>query len=390
MSVFLDLKKFEIKEESVKRRFYSVYNVLEKATGIVYSSERLKYKIQDSTFYELINFSREVNTISKLNHPSILRFIGYSPVDFNKQPKPMILTELGSNGILEDVIRNRPEILDHTKKMKIIYGIGKSISYLHSHDIIHCDISTSNIVLNNKFEPKLCNFNSSRYLNETSEMTYIGTPRFIARERWLNKEYSKSSDIYSFCLVIYEIMTNDVAYSDIEDIYELSMNIIEGEHPKKLKEIENKYQEIIKLGLKSNPDERPTIKEIIEILRSEDDEEYQEYIEELDNTPTSFDPTKNIFNLDEILKSGIKLRKDDFHWHEYFKEPIDSSHVLKINEYEKQELIGNKNVTDVFKIIERKSGIQFAAKIAQNKLERDDYESIISLSYNVNKMTIAE
>lgn len=391
MSVFLDLKKFEIKEESVKRRFYSVYNVLEKATGIVYSSERLKYKIQDSTFYELINFSREVNTISKLNHPSILRFIGYSPVDFNKQPKPMILTELGSNGILEDVIRNRPEILDHTKKMKIIYGIGKSISYLHSHDIIHCDISTSNIVLNNKFEPKLCNFNSSRYLNETSEMTYIGTPRFIARERWLNKEYSKSSDIYSFCLVIYEIMTNDVAYSDIEDIYELSMNIIEGEHPKKLKEIENKYQEIIKLGLKSNPDERPTIKEIIEILRSEDDEEYQEYIEELDNTPTSFDPTKNILEFkgfDNFINKATQLNSPEiFNPSVYMDKRIDLTHIININDYEKREKLGQATESESFKLIYKKDGGEYVGKTSLDEFRRDDYETIIKLSFDINKLT---
>ena len=48
-------------------------------------------KMNNFTKDELINLSHEVNIISKLNHPSFMKFIGYSPVDFKNQQKPVIL-----------------------------------------------------------------------------------------------------------------------------------------------------------------------------------------------------------------------------------------------------------------------------------------------------------
>lgn len=59
----------------------------------------------DSTSNSIIrNLTREINIVAKLNHPSVLKFIGYSPLDFKKESFPTIITEYACNGSLNKVI----------------------------------------------------------------------------------------------------------------------------------------------------------------------------------------------------------------------------------------------------------------------------------------------
>lgn len=52
----------------------------------------------------ITNLKREVNIIANLNHPLILKFIGYSPIGFNGQPYPVIITEYSPNGSLGNIL----------------------------------------------------------------------------------------------------------------------------------------------------------------------------------------------------------------------------------------------------------------------------------------------
>lgn len=76
--------------------------------------------------------SQEVNIISKLNHPSILKLI-FSPVNFKQKTKPVIITEYAPNGsLLENIEHNRMhrnnQFLNDTSKLIIIIGIVSAMS----------------------------------------------------------------------------------------------------------------------------------------------------------------------------------------------------------------------------------------------------------------------
>lgn len=99
-----------------------------------------------------MNLSREVNIISKLNHPSILKFICYSPINFKKKNKPVIITEFASNGSLKDLISAEREKINNpnwndTRKLIVIYGIASAMSYLHSHNILHRDLKQEKMLI---------------------------------------------------------------------------------------------------------------------------------------------------------------------------------------------------------------------------------------------------
>lgn len=94
----------------------------------------------DLTDENIQDLSLEVNIISKLDHPSVLRFICYSPVNFKKKPKSVIITEYAPNGSLDSFIeksngQNSNTILDDTHVAIIIYGIAAAMHYLHSQSI---------------------------------------------------------------------------------------------------------------------------------------------------------------------------------------------------------------------------------------------------------------
>ena len=114
-----------------------------------------------------MSISREIGIISQLNHPSVLKFITFSPINFKGKPKPVIITEYASNGSSSDLLdhdKKNPNniILNDTRKLIIIYGIASTMPYLHSHDIIHRDLKPRNALINSFLFPKASDFSLSK------------------------------------------------------------------------------------------------------------------------------------------------------------------------------------------------------------------------------------
>ena len=128
----LEPSKYIKLKEIGKGAFGKVYKVQEQGTKQLYAAKISKNRIEADS-QEMIQLSREVNINAGTRHPSVLKFIGYSPVDDTQQPYPIIITEYAENGTLHDVIELERDPLSSfdsltaTKKLIIIYGIASGM-----------------------------------------------------------------------------------------------------------------------------------------------------------------------------------------------------------------------------------------------------------------------
>ena len=109
--------------------------------------------------------------------------------------------------ILEE--NNNNYILDDTQKLIIIYGVASGMQYLHSYNILHRNLTSSNIFLDNSFHLKISGFNfvkQNASSGPNNEFKYKEKQIYLAPEVLTSFEYSQKSDVYSFSHLIFEIL----------------------------------------------------------------------------------------------------------------------------------------------------------------------------------------
>lgn len=104
----VDLKDFEKIEKIGSGSYGKVYLVREKETNKLFAAKVLKEGFSSSESQKLL--FKEIITCSKIKHPAVLSLIGFNLMDFKDRPRPTLLTEYISNGSLQKLIYNEPNI----------------------------------------------------------------------------------------------------------------------------------------------------------------------------------------------------------------------------------------------------------------------------------------
>lgn len=113
------------------------------------SFKNLKSSVQAvfEMFTKKVREKETNNIISQPNHPNILRYIEYSPHNFKRKPKPIIITELTPNSSLNQILKMERDCINiFTKKLINIYGIAAGIAFLYKQNIIHRYLKPANIL----------------------------------------------------------------------------------------------------------------------------------------------------------------------------------------------------------------------------------------------------
>ena len=124
-----------IKQKKIGSGSYSkVYTIGDKRTGKILAAKVLNQQLNEDL--DISDIQREINIISKLTHPAVLKFYGYCSTDFKQNHKLVIITDFASNGTLKNLLQKEREngsnqILNPTLKLIIIYGIAAAMLYLH-------------------------------------------------------------------------------------------------------------------------------------------------------------------------------------------------------------------------------------------------------------------
>ncbi|KAJ3674887.1 hypothetical protein LUZ60_005503 [Juncus effusus] len=156
----------------------------------------------------------EVNLLAKLKHKNLVLLYGCC---IQKEEK-LLCYEYVTNGSLDKILfakdGSKNVELDWRSRYRLIEGIGRGLFYLHEESrlkIVHRDLKGSNILLDKDMNPKISDFGLARFFEEdqTHKETSIvaGTFGYMAPEYVLHGNYSIKADVYSFGVLLLEIVT---------------------------------------------------------------------------------------------------------------------------------------------------------------------------------------
>lgn len=174
-------------------------------------------------------FVAEVLTLSMADHPNLVKLIGYCA----EGDQRLLVYEYMSHGSLEDHLHGRrpnKKHLDWNTRMKIASGAARGLEYLHDKmksPVIYRDLKGSNILLDEDFNPKLSDFGLAK-LGPVGDKTHVstrvmGTYGYCAPDYAMTGQLTFKSDIYSFGVVLLEIITGRKAIDETKGQGERSL-----------------------------------------------------------------------------------------------------------------------------------------------------------------------
>ncbi|KAM0876442.1 hypothetical protein ACQ4PT_036141 [Festuca glaucescens] len=243
-------------------------------------------------------FENEVYHLMCLNHPNIVRCIGYCYETqnlclkhdgthiFAETTERLLCLEYMPNGSLDNHLADELCGLDWHKRYNIISGICYGLHYIHTEwqvntPIIHLDLKPANILLGDNMQPKIADFGLSRLLGEQQTRVWTesrhGTPGYMAPEYINRGIITTKSDIFSLGMIIIEIITGCRNYpwpSATGTLYHDFVELVLKKWRKRSEaaSLETDYQQIrscLEMGLsclETDPEKRPATMEIIERL----------------------------------------------------------------------------------------------------------------------------
>ncbi|CAK9230203.1 unnamed protein product, partial [Sphagnum troendelagicum] len=250
----------------------------------------------------LQQFHNEVTVLSQVQHPNLVKLMGYS-VEVKRQA--LLVYEFVPNGSLAEHLHSQQgsprSILPWETRLNVAIQTADALMYLHclvDPPIFHRDVKTTNILLDSQFRAKVGDFGLSRLVPITTfEMTHIstapqGTPGYLDPEYHQSYQLSDKSDVYSFGVVLMELITAKKAVDMARDRREINLaafavakiqagtldeiidphlkmnfDIESGTHDTKTRDMVNSVAELAFRCLAAEKDDRPCMKEVLEELR---------------------------------------------------------------------------------------------------------------------------
>lgn len=248
-----------------------------------------------------IEFAVEVEILARVRHKNLLSLRGYCAegqerlIVYDYMPNLSLLSHLHGQHSAEC-------LLDWKRRMNIAIGSAEGIAYLHHHatpHIIHRDIKASNVLLDSNFEAKVADFGFAKLIPDgaTHVTTKVkGTLGYLAPEYAMLGQASESCDVYSFGILVLEIASGRRALHKLDPatnrsiadwalplaregkFRELADSKLNGSYE------EEELRRMIVVALmcaQKRPEKRPTILDVVEMLKGEAEEKLMEFENEL-------------------------------------------------------------------------------------------------------------
>ncbi|XP_052179944.1 LEAF RUST 10 DISEASE-RESISTANCE LOCUS RECEPTOR-LIKE PROTEIN KINASE-like 1.2 [Diospyros lotus] len=222
-------------------------------------------RLYDHNYKRVEQFMNEVEILTRLRHQNLVTLYGCT----SRQCHELLLVyEYIPNGTVADHLhgdRAKPGSVSWGTRMSIAIETARALAYLHASDIIHRDVKTSNILLDNNFCIKVADFGLSRLF--PSNATHVstapqGTPGYVDPEYHECYQLTDKSDVYSFGVVLVELISSKPAVDITRHRHEINLSNMA------ISKIENKaLHELVDpwLGFEEDCKARKMITEVAEL-----------------------------------------------------------------------------------------------------------------------------
>ena len=206
-------------------------------------------------------YKREITALSTLKFNFLLPFIGFT----TKFPY-CIVTQFISNGSLYNALHDDIKGLNLTATdLNIIaFGIATGMNYLHHNKMIHRDLKSQNVLIDERKLPVICDFGSSKYLNKQQTLNaQAGTPNYMAPEFLQNEPYDEKIDIYSYGVLLWEIITHQNPFDGLAWAQILCLVVVDKKRLPIPEECSPELTALINTCWDTDPKKRPSFDMIL-------------------------------------------------------------------------------------------------------------------------------
>lgn len=258
----IGLEDIEFGEVVGRGAFGEVYKGYYLGTEV--AIKKLSIVEEDDELY----LQREVSALKSMRHPNIVTFMGaaYEGNDL------YIVTEFVTKGALRSVLKNQSVALNWQVRGRIALDIACAMAYLHSKNIIFRDLKSKNVLIDATNRAKMCDFGFAR-LNEkrgARAMTLCGTDDWMAPEVILGMEYDAKADVFSFGIVLLEIITREKVSNALQRSAVHGFELDIGKARLLLpQDCPSSFADLAFDCCKYKPEDRPSFKDVVKRL-SED------------------------------------------------------------------------------------------------------------------------
>ncbi|KAF3973606.1 hypothetical protein CMV_002977 [Castanea mollissima] len=205
--------------------------------GEVYAIKKMKW-----------NAYEELKILQKVNHGNLVRLEGFciDPEDGTCY----LIYEFVENGSLDSWLHgNKDEKMNWKTRLRIAIDVANGLQYIHEHTrprVVHKDIKSSNILLDMNFRAKIANFGLAKSGCNAITMHIVGTQGYIAPEYLADGVVSTKMDVFSFGVVLLELISGKEALDEEGNVlWAKTSGILDGNEERKVKRVKQWMDEVL-------------------------------------------------------------------------------------------------------------------------------------------------
>ncbi|CAH9092394.1 unnamed protein product [Cuscuta europaea] len=286
-----DMSELYIGNKFASGRHSRIYRGVYKQRDVAIKLISQPEEDEDLASYLETQFSSEVALLLRLKHPNIITFVAAC----KKPPVFCIITEYVPGGSLRKYLHQQePYSVPLKLVLKLALDIARGMQYLHALGILHRDLKSENLLLDENMCVKVADFGISCLESQCgSAKGFTGTYRWMAPEMIKEKHHTRKVDVYSFGIVLWELLTALTPFDNMTPEQAAFAVCQKNARPPLPSDCPKAFQNLVNRCWASNPHKRPHFQEIVTILES--------YVE-------AFGCDPNFFSTYEPSRDAVLLR----------------------------------------------------------------------------------